>query len=169
MDFLLETLGKVGFDWRMGLFNLINFLIIVWILNRFLFKPMVKVINERQEKSTLTMENFEKAKTELDMAKRKAQDIVDQSKVDGNKIVERAHDQATKLAGDMREKAKEEIEKLIAQAKRNIELDRKDMQDALRAETVGLITLALEKITSEKLDAKKDAKYIQEMIDSLNK
>ncbi|PIR04144.1 MAG: ATP synthase F0 subunit B [Candidatus Magasanikbacteria bacterium CG11_big_fil_rev_8_21_14_0_20_39_34] len=167
MNYILETLGKIGFEWHMGLFNLINFLVVFWLLKKFAFKPIMKVIDERQSKMTEGMENYEKSKTDLQMAEKKAQDIIDNAKVEANKIVENSHQQAVGAGEQMKKKAKEEIELLIAQAKKNIEIDRADMRDALRRETIELVVLAVEKIIHEKLNDKKDEKYIKDILASL--
>lgn len=167
MDFLLENLGKIGFDYKQALFNLINFFILFLILKRFLFGPITKALNERHEKVKESVDNMQKAKTELQMAEKKAQDIVDGAKVEANKIVEQGHVDAQDVADSMKSKAKKEIELLVAQAKKNIEIDKREMQDALRKETVELVVVAVEKILGEKMDGKKDEKYIQEILSTL--
>ncbi|MBT4153464.1 MAG: F0F1 ATP synthase subunit B [Candidatus Magasanikbacteria bacterium] len=167
MEFILETLGKIGFDWRMGLFNLINFLIIYWVLKRYAFGPIMKVINERQEKMKEGMDNYKKSQSELQMAEQKAQGIIDEAKVAANKVVEQSHDDSKQVAEDMKNKAKTEIESLIAQAKKNIDIDKQDMKDTLRKETVELVVLAVEKVLGERMDGKKDETYIQEILGSL--
>lgn len=167
MQYILETLGKIGFEWQMGLFNLINFLIIFWILKRFAFKPIMNALNERQQKAAESVENFQKAKTELQMAERKAQDIVDQSKVDANKVMERATEEAKRTAEGMRDKAKNDIELLVAQAKKNIEIDKKEMKDEIQKETASLVVAAVEKVLDEKVDSKKDAAYIDSLVKTL--
>ncbi|MCB9798104.1 F0F1 ATP synthase subunit B [Candidatus Nomurabacteria bacterium] len=167
MDYILETLGKVGFDWKMGLFNLVNFLVIFWILKRYAFGPVMSVIEKRQEKIQEGIDNYTKSKTELQMAEKKAQDIVDQAKVDANKIVEQGHVDAQGVAETMKVKAKKEIELLVAQAKKNIEIDKREMQDGLRKDTVELVIIAVEKILGEKMDDKRDEKYIQDILATL--
>jgi len=167
MDYLLDILGKIGFDWRMGLFNLLNFLFVFWLLKKFAFGPIMKIVNERQEKDKETVENYTKAKTDLQMAERRAQELIDESKVEANKIVEKSHDDAKALGEQMKDKAKKEIEMLIVQAKRNIDIDKKEMKETLRKETVELVVLAVEKIMTVRLDDKKDNQMIKEILSSL--
>lgn len=169
MNFLLENLGKIGFDWRMALFSLINFFIVFLILKKMFFKPVTDAINGRQDKMREGIENMKKAKTELQMAEQKAQDMIDLAKVDANKIVEKASGDAQVAGERMKEKAKIEIESLVSQAKKNIEADRAEMKDTLRKETVDLIILTLEKVLSEKMDNKTDKKYIEDILSTLNK
>jgi len=167
MDFILDTLGKVGFEWKMGLFNLVNFLVIFMILKRYAFKPITARIDDRTKLIREGVENAEQARSELLMSQRKAQEIVDESKVEANRIIEQAKIDAGALAENMKSKAKREIEALVAQARRNIEIDREEMRDTLRSETVELVTMAASKIIGKVLDTKKDKVLVEEALNSL--
>jgi len=167
MDYILTILGKIGFEWRMGLFNLINFLIVFWLLKKYAFGPVMKVVNERQAQAKDAVDNYTKSRTELQMAERKAQDIIDQSKVEANKLVEKSYEDAKAAGEQMKEKAKKEIEMLITQAKRNIDIDKKEMKESLRRETVELVVLAVEKILGSKLNDGADDKLIKDILSSL--
>jgi F-type H+-transporting ATPase subunit b len=169
MDMILDTLGKVGFDWKMALFNFVNFLIVFAILKKYAFGPITKIIEERQKKVKDSVDNIQKAKTQLLMAESRAQELLDEAKAGANKVAEKAHEQGKVQMDKMKDKAKQEIALLVDQAKRNIEIDRKDMQENLRTETVELVLLAVEKIISEKLDDKKDEAYIKNILESLKK
>jgi F0F1-type ATP synthase membrane subunit b/b' len=43
---ILGILGKIGFDWQVALANLVNFLIIFWILKKFAFKPVREILQK---------------------------------------------------------------------------------------------------------------------------
>ncbi len=167
MNMILETLGKVGFEWKMALFNFVNFLIVFAILKKYAFGPITKVIEERQKKVNDSVDNIQKAKTELGVAERRAQEMIDEAKVAANKVAEKAHEQGKVQVDKMKEIAKTEIGQLVDQAKRNIEIDRKEMKETLRTETVELVVLAVQKIISEKLDDKKDQAYIKDILATL--
>jgi hypothetical protein len=62
-------LANLGFDWRVALANLVNFLVIILILKYFAFKPIAKIINEREDKIKKGIEDAERAATEFQMAK----------------------------------------------------------------------------------------------------
>lgn len=167
MDIILESLAKIGFDWRMALFNLINFLILFFILKKYAFGPVLAILKERHAKVTESVENITKAKTELSMAQQKAQEITDKAKVQGNKLIEQAHDDAKMLSEEMKEKAKADIELLISQAKKNIAIDKAEMKEQLKGETAGLVVEALTQVLGDKFDKKSDEKYIQGVVASL--
>lgn len=164
MEAILDTLAKVGFDWRMGLFNLVNFLIIFWLLKKFFFKPTLEMIETRQKHAREIDENYKQSKTELAMAEHKAQEVIDEAKVEANKVVERAADDARATAEKMKEKAKGEIELLVTQAKKNIEIDRQEMQEKLKAETVDLVVATTKVVLGDKIDSNVDEQIIKDSI-----
>ena len=152
----------------MGLFNLLNFLILFWILKKFFFASVVKTINTRQEKIKESVDNIQKARTELQMAEKKAQNLVDEAKVEANKIAAKATEDGKEMAEEMKGKATAEIEKLVTQAKRNMEVDRQAMEATLKSNTAELVIAAVEKVVGEKMDAKKDEAYVQDVVKSLS-
>jgi F-type H+-transporting ATPase subunit b len=131
MNALLETLGKVGFDWKMALFSFINFLVIYYILKRFFFEKIVSSIDERQNKIKQGVDDYKQAKTELEMAEVNAQKIIDESKKDANKIIEKSNLNIKEQGEIQKQKTVSDIEKLIASAKSNIESQKQDMKDGL--------------------------------------
>lgn len=165
---LLEILAKVGFDWRMAVMNLINFLVIFYILKKFLFVPITKKMAEREVMIKEGVENASKSKSELQMAEQKARELIDAAKQESNKILQTSHEEARTVAEQIQKKARHEIEMLVAQAKKNIELEKQEMRDELRRETVELVVLAVEKILGEQLDQKGDAKFIQDILKNID-
>lgn len=167
MNFILTNLGKVGFEWKMALFNLINFFLLFLILKKFFFKSILATIESRQKIAQDAVDNAEKTKTALYMAERKAQDIIDTAKAGANMIATDAHQKSKDISEQMKKKAHEEIEQVIRQAKHNMEVDRNVMQLQLRKQTAELVVGATRKIISEKLDSKKDSKYVAEIINAM--
>lgn len=166
MEFILENLGKIGFEWKMALFNLVNFLILFLILKRYFFAPIMKNIREREDQVNDSVDNIQKAKTEIQMAERRAQEIVDMAKVEANKVAERAFENAKHISADMTERAQKEIEILVAQAKRMIAKEKAELRAGLEQEMGKLIVLAVEKIIAERLDEKKDQSIITKALQS---
>ena len=134
MEQLLQILGKIGFDWHMSLFNLINFLVAFWVLKKFAFGPLTKIILERQKKSEETLENFEKAKSEVAMAKQTAKEIIDEGKVTVNYLMSEAQNEAKQTIEMAKEKTKEETKKIIEEAKKTIDAEKEKMKESLYQE-----------------------------------
>ena len=71
---ILDILGKIGFDWQVAVANLVNFLIIFFILKRYAFKPIANIIKERQDQVNEGLDNAKLAETNLMQAEQEKED-----------------------------------------------------------------------------------------------
>jgi F-type H+-transporting ATPase subunit b len=159
--------ASLGLNGQLFLFQLINFAIVAVIIWFLILKPLTKTLNERKKIIDESLDKAKEVDANLQMAQVKFQEKLDEAKVEANKIIERAHGEAEQLGVSMKEKAKKEIELLIDQAKRNIQIEKDEVLDGIKRETVNLVVAAVEKILNEKLDNDKDKKLIEESIKGL--
>ena len=113
---LYEILQKIGFDWQGALANLVNFLIILFLLKKFAFKPIGKLIKDRQDKIS---EGLQKAKeADVRLAQVDAIAILRLKETDQKSAVmmSQAQERAKKLEEGLVKKAQERQRQLLAQA-----------------------------------------------------
>lgn len=114
MSDILNILGSVGFNWHVALANFINFLIILFILNKFFFGKLGKVISNRQEVIERGIAQASEAEKALAHAEEEKKEIIHGAKKEGHAIVSEAETQATALAETIRKEAEEEAAARIA-------------------------------------------------------
>jgi F-type H+-transporting ATPase subunit b len=163
-----EIFETIGFDWRMALLNLINFLIAFGILYYFLFDRIAEVIKKRQAKMNESVKNAEKIERELQEAQNNAAGIIADAKQEARDIIEEAHSQAEKLGEKMKAEANDEIESMIAKSKRQIERDKQKMYQDLREEISELIVASTEKITKQKAKGSSDKEIVDDLLEELS-
>lgn len=161
---LFASLGLNGQQFLFQLFNFALVFVIIWFL---VLKPLTKKMEERKHIIDESLEKAEEIDTVLRNTSVQFQEKIDEAKVEANKIVAKAYEDATTTGEEMKKKAKEEIELLVIQAKKNIDIDKEAMRQELKQETLALVVLATEKILSQKLDGKKDEQYIQDILATL--
>ena len=120
-------------------------------------------MTERQKLIDESLTNAQKIQEKMTKSEREYQDRIDQAKVEGNKILERATSEAEIVGNTMKLKAKKDIEILIDQAKRNLSIEKDEMMAAVKKDSAELIVMALEKVLSEKLNSVDDKKSIESM------
>ncbi len=89
----------------------IIFLIVLVILNKWLYKPLIKFIDDRDESIKKDLENVTKNSGDVDEFYKEADDIVSKAKAEANAIREKAINEAKKLAEAKISSKKEELEK----------------------------------------------------------
>lgn len=136
--------------------QLINFAILTFILSKFLFKPLAKIMEERKNiaieteknniKATKILEKSnEKANKIIENGKKKAEMIMEETKKDSMEYVKAEKDKAKKEAMEIIKSAREKAMKLEEESSQNIE-------DKIRKASIE----TLKKITQKDVDIDKD-------------
>ena len=143
--------------------QILNFLVLVFVLAKFAYKPVCNIMEERKNKIASDLEAAEKAKTDAEAVKAEyaaklAQAIVDAAR----KTAQAAHD---KIMAD----TKAEQDQVIATAKEAIALEQKKAMDEVRAQVINLSMIAASKIVEQKLGSEEDKKMASKIVDSIMK
>lgn len=163
---MLEILGKIGFDWQVALANLFNFVVIFLILKKFAFKPIFKIINERQQKIDQGLSDAEKAKNDLVQAEQIKKQKLDEAKSSANQIIGEAQkhgDKIISLSEIEAEKAKKEI---LKDGQKELEDQKKKMEKKLEKEVSEMIMSGVEKVLKENLSQTEKEKIISKSLNS---
>ena len=150
----MEILKNFGFDPVMLVAQIINFLIIFYLLKRFLYKPIFAMLKKRQDAIREGQKQAEEARLTLEKTLSEEKKILTKARDEAKSITEDARKQAIELAAAINENAKIQNEKLLAEAKTQIEQESKKVEKNL-SEKISLIardmlTKSLEGIISEK-------------------
>lgn len=159
-----QILTNLGFDWRMALANLVNFLLILWLLKKFAYKPLKETINKRQQTINEGLDNAERANTELKMAKQnRDQTILDANK-EANQIIARAQSEAERIVQKAKAEAIATNEEIIKEARRSMQTEKQNMLKELRNQISELVIATARKVLSSQQDGKNLAKEVERKI-----
>jgi F-type H+-transporting ATPase subunit b len=160
---LLEVLGNIGFDWKLALANLVNFLIIYYLLKRFAFEPIAKIINERKQKVEEGIKMSEKAQEDLEISKREHEQIISGAKEESNEIIAKANEQAKELLAHANIQSTKDKDEMLKKAQIKIEKERDEMETTVRRDVSDLIVMSAEKIIGEDISEDSHKKIIEAM------
>ena len=104
--------------------QLISFAILVFLLTRFLYKPVVKLLDERAEKIKKGLSDAETASKGAEEAASKIEEELSQARLEGKKLVEAAREASNQLREDEKEKIAVEISQMMEKAKKEINSER---------------------------------------------
>jgi F-type H+-transporting ATPase subunit b len=157
-------LGALGVDGKAFVIQLITFVLAFFVLKRYAFKPIIKVLTERRE----TIEKGVKLGEEMQKERAKLDDQVEQelhkARQEADGIIAGAQDTAKQTIRESEDKARQKAAGIIDAAESRIEQDTARARKALERELVGLISDATEAIIGEKVDSKKDAQLIEQAL-----
>jgi F-type H+-transporting ATPase subunit b len=160
-----ELVLKLGIDWKLLIAQAVNFAILVYVLQRFVYKPIVKALNGRQEDISKAAHQGEEIEAKLKETEALKEEVLAKARQESDKILKSAEEFALTIKEAELEKTKKEVEKMIASGKAQIESDRASLRSELKKEMGQLISLAVEKTVGDVVDASGQKKLAEEALE----
>jgi F-type H+-transporting ATPase subunit b len=158
-------LGALGIDGRLFVTQLIAFLILLFILKKWVFPPIVRAIDKRQETIDATVREAAEARAALEKAESKAGEVLAEARQEAEGVLARSQEEAAKAIAESESKAKERANQIVADARTQLDADVKKARAALKKDTVQLVAAATEQIITEKVDTAKDKALIERSLE----
>lgn len=144
--------------------QMVNFAIVLWVLYKFAYKPVLKTLNSRTNKIEKGLEDADAAGKKLEEIVEKEKEVMAKAKKEAQEIIKIAEEQAKANSMSIVLEARNQGEKLLLGAKSQIEQEKNKMLSEVKGEIANLVVLATEKIIGEKLDQNKDRELIEKAI-----
>lgn len=142
----------------------INFLILFGLLTLVLYKPVLRVLDERQAKIKDSIEQAERIKEQAAHSEEEIRAHLETARKEGQAVIAQATQIGDRLKEEATEKARQEAEKIVLKSQSEIRQERDKLVDDLRKEFVDIAILAAEKVTKETLDKQKHQKLLDEVL-----
>ncbi len=157
-------LGTLGINLKIFLAQLVNFGIVLFVLKKFAFGPIVKALDERSAKIEAGLKQAVDADVRMAKIEAERTDVVATAKKESMEILVAARADAELVKQDLIEKAKREVERVVVQGKAQLKLERETMMREMRKDIVDLAVDAARKILSESVDEKKAQSLAEEVV-----
>ncbi len=155
----------LGLDVKLLVEQGLAFLILVFLLGKFVYPALIKAIDNRREALEASVEEAKKVQEDAANAEDKIEKLLVEARKEADEIVKRSHQEATSIVTDAEAKAKTRAESFLKDAHAQLEADVNAARQTLKKDTVTLVTLATEKILKAKIDPEKDEKLIKQSLE----
>ncbi|HET6745626.1 MAG TPA: F0F1 ATP synthase subunit B [Candidatus Limnocylindria bacterium] len=153
-----------GVDVPKLLFQVINFLLLLYLLNRFLFKPVLKLLDERESRIKKGLEDAEAAARDRELAQAEREAALDEARKEAQAMIARA----TKIADDSKAEilaeAKAQAEKVTARATEEITAEKDRAMAELRATVADLALEAASRLVRKEMDSPTQRKLVEDFL-----
>ncbi|MBU0744965.1 MAG: F0F1 ATP synthase subunit B [Gammaproteobacteria bacterium] len=147
--------------------EMLTFAVLVWVVAKYIWPPLMQVIQERQEKIALGLEAAARGQHELKLTQENITKQLRQAKLDAAKVLDLANQQANNFLEEVKVSAQLERSKMLVQAKLDLEQEVHKAKEELQKQTVDLVITATEKILQQKVDEVAQGKLIDKLISSI--
>lgn len=139
-----------GINWHLLIIQAVNFGLLLAALTYFLYKPILRIIDERREKVAEGVRTAEAASRRLEEAKAEGEGMVGEAAKQAESLVASARTSAEEKRGEIVKGAQAQADSLLAEAKARAEEEQRRAMAASEREIARAAMLAAEKILTEK-------------------
>ena len=149
------------------IWTVITFLLLLGILRMVAWKPLLKMLDEREGRIQGALEQAEVARQEAQAAVDENRAAMAQARAEAQEAVAQGREAAERVAAEVRQRAEAEAQQLLEQARRTIQQERDQAVQALQNQVAELAILAAGKILDENVDDDRNRKIVDEFIDRI--
>jgi F-type H+-transporting ATPase subunit b len=160
-NILRQTAETFGWNWKLFLSQVISFCIVAYLLQRFAYKPILAVLEERRRRIEEGQLNAEKIKKELAEAEKRYQEIITKANADGQKMIDEARESSAHLADRKQQEAIASAEQIITKAREAAAQEHERTMESLKRELGRLVVETTAKVT-DKVLTPEDQRRLQE-------
>jgi F-type H+-transporting ATPase subunit b len=167
---LLAQEGPGLFDINTGLslWTLIVFGILLALLGKFAWGPILRGLEARERNIQGSIDDAARLRSEAANALDRHRRQLREARHEASQIIVEAKEAASRLGSELESKAREESAAIVQRARREIEMERDAVLEAIRKETVGLALAAASRLVQQRLDAPEDRELVIDYLSSLS-
>lgn len=146
------------------LWTILTFLVLLGLLAKFAWKPLLAALEKRQEMIRQSLDDAEKAKQELEQLQEKSKEILSKARAEAQSIVAKSRTEAQRLKTEIRDNAKAEANAILSNAEKQIQLETEKAVSQIRSDVADLSVLVASKLIGKNLSKEDDEALIEESL-----
>jgi len=158
------VLGTLGISAPIFIAQLVNFLIVLVVLWKFAYKPIVERLDKRSEEIERGLKNAEDAEKRLNAVADEREKVIAAAKSEATQILEVSRAEAEEQKKDLVAKAKQEVERVVTQGKTQLQSEKESMLREAKKDIVEIAIAAATKILAESVDEKKSKELAEHVV-----
>ena len=154
-----------------GLFiwTIFTFLVLLAILTRYAWKPLLAALQARQDRIRESLEGARAASDDMERVRRESAEIMRQARIEADAIISSSRADGERVREEIKQKARAEAASIVTAAERRIELEASRAREQVRHDAADLSILIASKLIRRNLTAEDNRVLIDEVIGSLNR
>ncbi len=164
----MEILNQFGINPILLAAQVVNFLILLFILKKFMYKPLLKVLDQRKKTIEDSLKNAQEIERRLLQTEEDRDKILAKASQEAQKIADETKKELTLMREEDRQKAKDESEQIIKKAQEAARLESEKVLSEAKTEIIGLVMAVFQKVTGKVVTKEDQRKIIEKEIRNLS-
>jgi F-type H+-transporting ATPase subunit b len=157
-------MGALGIQVPSLIFQLLAFLMLIWLMRRYVYGPLTRALDARAERIRESMQTAERIERDMAETQRRNQEILDEARREAQAITARAREAGEEMLTRAREEASGQRERELERARQQIRAETEQAKEELRREVGTLAIMAAGRIIRQELDPSKHVQLIQQTL-----
>ncbi len=162
------VLGTLGLNGKLFAAQLFNFGIVLFVMWRFVYRPLLALMDKRTKEIQDGLKHAQDAKVRLADAQMEKERILKDARTEAQALIKETQDKAETVRQEKMAQAKAEIEKIVIETKQQIKQERDAAFAALKGEIGSLVTVAVGKV-AHGMDAVAHKALIKEAVEDVER
>ena len=158
----------VQFDPGLFIWTIFTFLVLLVLLTKFAWKPLMQMLDVRQEAIKKSLEDADTAKRELERLQQESAQIIRKAHAEAESIVSKSWSDAEKLREEMKVKAKSEADAIVKESQRQIEIETGRALRQIRSEVADLSIAIASKVIQRNVSKEDNDRLIQDTLKQMD-
>ncbi len=136
------------------------FLLLMFVLTKFIWKPLMGAVNNREENIQEALDMAKKTKAEMQELQTKNENLLKEARVERDQMIKEAKETSNQMIEDAKGKSKTEADKIIENARASIESEKNAAITELKTQVATVALEIAEKVIREELSSDENQKQL---------
>jgi F-type H+-transporting ATPase subunit b len=159
-----EIAHSLDLNWGLIVTQIIGFLLAVWILKAFAWKPLLKMLDDRKQKIVGDINDAENIKADASKVLDEYQSKLRNIETEARSKIQQAISEGNRIASEIREQARDESRQILTKSREELARDVAKARVQLRDDMADMAVRAAEKIISTKLDDSEQKRLLDDFL-----
>jgi F-type H+-transporting ATPase subunit b len=151
-------------DPGLAIWTIITFLVLLWLLAKFAWRPMLRVLEARQEIIRKSLDDAQQAKQELERLNKESAQILKNAHAEAESVISQSRVEADKFREEMKRKARTDAEGIIREAQRQIETETSRALRQIRSEIADMSVAIASKLIQRNFSKEDNSELIEDTL-----
>ncbi len=165
----MEILDQFGIQPVLLIAQMVNFLIILFVLNKFFYKPIVKMLDARKSKIEESLKNADLISEKLQKTEEKTAEIMEKARTQAQEIISQAKTESQRIYEEAAKESRETGEQILARTRLEIIKEKEAMKQEIEKDTMILISSVVQKVLGKTLKPNEKQNLTQNALNEMRK
>lgn len=162
----MEVLAKLGIDWKLLIAQAVNFIVLLWVLRRYAYRPILRALEARTKKIEQGLSDAAQSQVKLQEIVEEEKRVMAAAREEARGILSKAETSAKERDAHMLRETKGKIDKMITEADSHLAEEKARLVREAKAEISDLVIKVTERVLGDVVDTKIDTQLVERSLKS---